>query len=583
MSDPVIDLRIIASTAGAEAGLARVGKSAESELGSSGKLGRAGKEAEGSFGGVGKSAGKAGKDVEKASKDSGKALEETKKGSNDLLSEFTGLSLGQGAIALGFGIAALAAHGAFEEFEKNKEATDALDQAMKDAGEKSTPAFAKALRDAQLAGENLGFQESDTTRAMADMTMAGLTQKQSLAELPQIMDLARAKGLSMADATTVITKGVAGAARALKEFGVVGLVTLPTYTSMESGAMTLAKAHHTLTDDTEKVAAAIKKHGANSAQAAAAEKTLQGATMTYHDSLLKTNTVLNVAWVRAHNLTVIHDALAKKVGGQAAAATHTLGAEWQIVTAKFNDFAGQAMPKVEAAISTVLQILGTGITWIATNVFPVIGQIATVITNVIQAVAPYFETAFKVIVTIVTTYVKIIVSVFKVEFAIISGIIGAVINVIKGIARVITGAFSVVGSIVAGVIAGPKAVVDGIITGINWIIGMIDGIKIPKIQVGPLTLFPGWNGLNLSKIPMLYEGGVALGSSGGSLAVVGDKGQDEAIVPLPKNWRTGGADPTGGGKGKAVTINQYITTSATPDAINRAVLRGLRTSGVAAQ
>ena len=415
------------------------------------------------------------------------------------------------------------------------------------------------------------------------MTMAGLSQKQALAELPQVMDLARAKGLDLATATQVITKGVAGAARGLKEFGVVGLVALPTETALISAHHSLDMQLQTVAQDQQKYNAALDAHGPKSKQAAAAALALNKATETADFTQQKLNTTLNVAWVRTNNLAIIHDSLTKKVGGQAQAATHNLGVEWAIVTAKFNDFAGQAIPAVESGIATVLGALGTGISWIMTNVFPVIGEIATVISADIKAVAPYFETAFKIIVTIVSTYIKVIVGIFKVEFAIISAIITGVIDVIKGIAGVVSGVFGVVGNVIAGVLAAPKAIIDGIITAINAVIGVIDAIQV-HIHFGPVNM--DWNGLSIPKIPMLYEGGVALGSAGGSLAVVGDKGQDEAIIPLPKNWRTGGSTPGtesgGGGSGKSVTIQQYITTQATPDQINRAVLRGLRSSGVTA-
>ncbi len=635
MSDPVIDLRIIASTSGAEAGLARVGKTAETELGAGGKLGKAGKEAENSLGGVGKTAGKAGKDVEKSAKGATGALKDVEKGSNGLLQSFTGISLGQGAVVAGFALVGLAAKGVLEEYNKNKEANLILNQAMLDSGQKITPQWTRSLEDAQKAAENLGFQQSDTTQELANLTLAGLTQKQALGELSNIQDLARAKNLSLADASEVVIKGINGQTRGLKDYNIVGLEVLPTTAAVAAGNVKLAADLKKSQDATaafnevqnksgvmttksllliekarmaqEKYTTAVKDHGKGSLQAQAAEMSLQSAdsalqsshdkgaatyakaqakmdaaNATYKAQLEKMNTTSSIAAVRAHNLTIMHDALAKKVGGQAQAATHSLGVEWQIVSAKFNDFAGNAIPKVEAGIASVLQVLGTGIAWIVTNVFPVIGEIATVITADIKAVAPYFEVAFKVIVTIVSTYIKIIVGIFKVEFAIISGIITGVIAVIKGIAGVVSGVFGVVGNVIAGVLAAPKAIIDGIITAINAVIGVIDAIQV-HIHFGPVNM--DWNGLRIPKIPMLYQGGVALGSAGGSLAVVGDKNQDEAIIPLPKNWRTGGSTPgtdSGGGRGKSVTIQQYITTQATPDAINRAVLRGLRTSGVTA-
>ena len=580
MTDQIIDLKIIASTASAEAGLARVGATAESELGSGGKLGKAGKEAESSMGGIGKSAEKAEKDMSK--------------GASGMLSSFTGLSLGQGAIIAGFGAVALVAHGVFDEWNKLQVATVSLKTAMRDAGEKDTPVFEAALRKAQQAGEDLGFEGSAVTAALANMTEAGLTTAQALAQLPQVEDLATA--------TQVITKGINGAARGLKEFGVVGIVALPTFTALTAAHVTLDKQLRTVAHDHETLIAAQKKYGDSSKQAATASYTLQTAQDALKVTQDKLNTTLDAAWVKTHNLGVIHDALDKKVGGQAIAHTKDLGVQWQIFSAHLNAVGGQAMPLVigglgvlTGALSFLMQhldvvapvvagIVAGLVAWAAiTKTQAAITAIMTVmqgglntaiLANPIGAIViaiAALVAGFILLYTHVKGFRDIVQSVFSFVKTFIT-------DAFKGIGAVIGGAFSVVGAIVSAAIAGPRAVVDGVITGINWIIGLIDAIKIPKIQVGPVTLFAGWNGLNLPKIPMLYQGGIALGSSGGSLAVVGDKNQDEAIIPLPKNWRTSPGGMGGGGKG--VSITQYIQTQATPDAINRAVLKGLRTSGV---
>ena|SRR5579859_918493 len=630
MSDPVIDIRVTANTEQADVALKKVGETAKSSLGKGSPLETASIQGGNSVQKVGDrfvtvtkhsteyrdanlrlvkaqealnniTATGVARDIEveaaklrvaKASEHftevqnkENKVLQGTKKGmtavgqgTEGLFAAFSGLSLYGGSVAVAFSALGLASTKVLEEFNNQKAANLALNQAMQDAGEKITPQWTQSLRDAQTAGENLGFEQSQTTQSLANLTLAGLSQKQTLAQLPLIMDLARAKGLSLADATEVIIKGINGQTRGLKDYNIAGLLTLPTTASMANAATTLAKDHAAAGTAFDAVTAAEKRYGDGSKQVTAAYAKYEAAMAKVNAEQEKLNTTQNLAYVRAHNLSIMHEELSKKVGGQAVAATHSLGVEWQIISARFNDFAGQAIPKIEAGVATMLQGIGVGINWLAKNVFPVIGEIVSVISSDIKAVAPIFIGAFKVIVTIVSTYVKIVVGIFKVEFAIISGIITTVVHLIGGIANVVRGAFSVIGTVITVALAGPKAIIDGLITGINWIIGLIDAIKIPKIQVGPVTLFAGWNGLQLPKIPMLYEGGIALGSSGGSLAIVGDKGQDEAIVPLPQNWRSGGAQ--GQGQQKNVTINQYITTQANPDRITRTLLTGLRTAGV---
>jgi hypothetical protein len=417
------------------------------------------------------------------------------------------------------------------------------------------------------------------------------------------MDLARAKGEDLATATQVITKGVNGAARGLKEFGVVGIVALPTFTALTAAHVTLAKAQRTVYDDQEKLTAAIHKYGPESKQAEAASQTLGGAQIDLKTIQGKLNTTLDAAWVKTHNLTVIHDELDKKVGGQAQAHVKDLGVQWQIFTAHLNDAGGKVIPYVIAGVSALgnvlsfllqhLDIIGPIIVGVAAafTAWAVVTKTQAVVTGVMTAVQGGFNavmTANPIALVVVAigalvagfiiayTHVKgfrdIVNSVFSFAVSFIGSSVKAIINVFKGVANVLLAPW------------------DILITAINFVTSLLDKVHLNITIPGWVPLIGGKGfqlGFNIPQIPVpyLYEGGVALGSSGGSLAVVGDKGQDEAIIPLPKNWRTGGNAPGAGsvaGKGKSVTINQYIATSATPDSINRAVLRGLRSSGVTA-
>ena len=122
----------------------------------------------------------------------------------------------------------------------------------------------------------------------------------------------------------------------------------------------------------------------------------------------------------------------------------------------------------------------------------------------------------------------------------VQGVFGAVFNAIGDIVR---GAFDGVVSIVRGVINGIIDAVNGVIGGINGVAGAIGGAI----------------GVNISipRIPRLATGGIIQGSSTGTLALVGEagRGRDEAVIPLPPDWKQNGL---GGG-----TVNQYITVAET--------------------
>jgi hypothetical protein len=63
-----------------------------------------------------------------------------------------------------------------------------------------------------------------------------------------------------------------------------------------------------------------------------------------------------------------------------------------------------------------------------------------------------------------------------------------------------------------------------------------------KDMPGPIPDVPGFSMSiptpNMPMIPMLAKGGIATGAT---LAMIGEGGRDEAVIPLPHSWRNGGA------------------------------------------
>jgi hypothetical protein len=511
-SGNVIDVVVVASTAQAEASLKRVGATAEGSLGASGPLGKASKEAE-------------------------SGLSKAGKGAGNFLTGLTGLSPAMlGAAAIGGGLA-LAADGVFKAFEANQKATLNLEVEMKNAGEKVTPQFTKALQAAQHAGENLGFAQSDTTKTMGALTLAGLTTAQAFKQLPVIMDLARTKNIDVATATEMYVKGIAGAGRGLKDLNIIGLMTLPTTAAISAAHV--------------KLAADTKKYGASSVQARADQE--------------KLNTTLNIAAVRAHNLTVMHDELSKKVGGAATNATKSLGVEWGIVTAKFNDFAGQAIPVVEQGIAALLGVLVPAITWMFTYIVPVMVAIGKVMIQVINVVVHIWITEITILVNIIKGVVTVVQWVVTTVAKVLGGITSAFKTVFGGIAAIIGGVAGGVASAVKGIINTVIGVlnffigvIDTVIKGMNAVLGAIPTFGAGKIQIG-----------TIGKIASLAEGGIVMPTPGGSLVRVAEGGRPEAVIPLPSNLAKGHG-------GDTYNISTNVASPADPNAISRAVVFSLR-------
>jgi hypothetical protein len=91
------------------------------------------------------------------------------------------------------------------------------------------------------------------------------------------------------------------------------------------------------------------------------------------------------------------------------------------------------------------------------------------------------------------------------------------------------------GNVVTGVFEGVKNTVKSMF---NWVIdkvnGVIDSINI-VIQKGADTLHI--KAITIPNIPALATGGII---SSPTLAMIGEGNNDEAVVPLPSNWKTNG-------------------------------------------
>lgn len=110
-----------------------------------------------------------------------------------------------------------------------------------------------------------------------------------------------------------------------------------------------------------------------------------------------------------------------------------------------------------------------------------------------------------------------------------------------------SGLGSFVSSIWQGIIGGIRGYINTLIGLIN---GIINGVNVLIGGAGSLI------GVSVAipNIPKLAQGGIVSASAGGTLAVIGEGGRDEAVIPLPDDWQQNGF---GGGS----TFNVYPQVS----------------------
>jgi hypothetical protein len=184
-------------------------------------------------------------------------------------------------------------------------------------------------------------------------------------------------------------------------------------------------------------------------------------------------------------------------------------------------------------------------------------------------------------------------------FKIVAGAIGAIALAILAInfamaANPFTLIALLIGAVIVGLIAAYKrfevfrqivdVVFKGIRTGFGFVVDYLkfvagiykeifNGIaKAWNNTIGKLSFeFPKWvpglggKGFSAPKIPMLADGGIIKASPGGTLALIGEGGRDEAVIPL---------DRMGGMGGNNITINvQGADPNAVVDALRTYMFR----------
>jgi hypothetical protein len=545
-----------------------------------------------------------------------------------------------GAAAMGAAFGGLEiAKDVVSEFEKTQDATARLSQAMQQAGEKDTPKFRDELEKAQTAGEKLGFSAGDTTDALAKLRLAGVDTAKGMAALPELYDLARAKGIDLGTATDAVVQGMQGQGKALKAMNVELPQHLATTVKLTAAQDALAKAQQA-SDKADQVAAqnlekaklayaaytdAVNKHGEGSKQAAAAEKTYQAAVQANGNALTVSRDAhkkladaqANLAKAtkdvgdRTHQLDDVLNIVHGKTAGQATAATKTLSGQLNVMKTEFEGAGEKIIGGALPALSKVTEALGflgehmnvvLPIMGVLIGLF-VLWKTAMLIADIIEGVstavgglnaALAFLAANPIVLVIAAVALLIAGLVFlEVKFGFIQKAAAAVFNWLKEhwplLLDIVLGPFGLaIGQIIEhwGQITGFFGTVIG---GIKDVFGKVFDYVTAPFRAGFDAIADLWNN-TVGKISFKIPGWVpGIGGDGFSMPqmprlhtgglVPGLPGQEVPVL-LMAGERVTNADRVRRGSGGGHTINIVQNTHSDPVRTGREVAWALKTAAV---
>lgn len=253
----------------------------------------------------------------------------------------------------------------------------------------------------------------------------------------------------------------------------------------------------------------------------------------------------------------------------------------QTVLEKFSEVDIEGLiGKISGAITSLVNValppLMNALTWVLDNanwLVPVLGSLVGIIGaisagikiyNGVMKIAKAVQLAWNVVLAanpigLVITAVAALVAAFVLLWNKCDGFRKFFIDMFGAIKSVAKGVADFIGNIFGSIINTIKGLINGIISVINGVIGAINkiSVKIPDWVPDP---FGGKKiGFNLSKIPLLAEGGIV---DKATLAMIGEAGK-EAVVPLERNtaWIDKLADKISAkseGKTTNATINNYF-------------------------
>ncbi len=300
-----------------------------------------------------------------------------------------GFGMGIGMAVFNAGVSAIhAGVGAIEDMVKgamaDEVATAKLAQAFQNWG--STLQANQPAVDASIKkGVSLGFTDDEITDSLARLVTATGDAKKAQEFQAAAMDLARTKGISLADATEAMTKVEAGQYRALKA---LGISVLPVTDAMDALTASNKKATPEQVDQAKATDLAATKL----AVLAAVERVAGGQADAYSKT-----TAGAFAVVSAEIDKISDDIGTALLPTLTAAATFIAEQAIPDIAAAFEWLQANVMPKLKEAFDSfsvnVVPALRDAFKWISDNVIPALGKAFDWITkNVVPPLQAIFQT-----------------------------------------------------------------------------------------------------------------------------------------------------------------------------------------------
>ncbi|MGW7688305.1 hypothetical protein ACWGMA_05295 [Streptomyces asiaticus] len=186
---------------------------------------------------------------------------------------------------------------------------------------------------------------------------------------------------------------------------------------------------------------------------------------------------------------------------------------------------------VQAAFRIIGQVIGSTMRVAKQVVQTTWNGIKAAFTVVLKVIWTVVKTYFNIYKTIITTVIHAIMAVVRPLLSFFSERIpGAFRSARNGIQRAFSGLAGIVRSAFTAVMGAVRGPINGVIGLVNRAIGALNRVKvsIPSWVPGGGKSF----GLNLPTIPTLAQGGIVLPRPGGTLALLAEGGQAEAVLPL---------------------------------------------------
>jgi hypothetical protein len=225
---------------------------------------------------------------------------------------------------------------------------------------------------------------------------------------------------------------------------------------------------------------------------------------------------------------MILDAIEKQVGGTAEASASSFDKMKFALAGVSDTFGDMLLPVIDALAPKLAQLSAwaqenPGLMKLVAGAFVALTA-AVIALNIAMSLNP---------VTLIAIGIAALIGLLVVAYARFEGFRKVVDTVFKGIKF----GFEILLNYFKTLLNVYKGIFNGFASIWNNTIGKVQ-IKIPDI-IG----LPGrGQSFGVPKIPMLADGGIVKASPGGTLALIGEGGQDEAVIPLDRMGSMGGGD-----------------------------------------